>query len=328
MGEAIGIVIIGRNEGERLKRCLQSAIQQTCSIVYVDSGSTDASVAYAESLGIDVLHLDTTEPFSAGRARNDGFYHLVQKPQTLSYIQFIDGDCELVDGWTNLARQQLKKNSHWAVVAGRRRERYPERSIYNRLCDIEWNTPIGKARACGGDFMIRVEAFLQIDGFNPQVVAGEEPELCYRLRQRGWEIWRLNHDMTRHDAAIIHFSQWWKRSVRSGHAYAQGVMLHGREQSHYCVLDSVRIWFWAFFLPLAIILSASIIHPSCSLLIMFYLIPFLRITVRMKSRTKTLKDAAEYAFFNIFGKLPQLIGQISFIKRILLKKKITIIEYS
>nr|WP_320010668.1 glycosyltransferase [uncultured Desulfobulbus sp.] len=328
MGGEIGIVIIGRNEGDRLKRCLQSAIQQTQAIVYVDSGSTDESVFHAESMGIDVIHLDMTEPFSAGRARNYGFHHLVQNYQVITYIQFIDGDCELVAGWLDFAQQQLEENGHWGVVAGRRRERFPERSIYNQLCDIEWNTPIGEARSCGGDFMVRVDAFLEVDGFNPKVIAGEEPELCYRLRQKGWKIWRLKHEMTIHDAAIMYFYQWWKRSVRSGHAYAQGVMLHGREQNRYCVSDSLRIWFWAFFLPIAIPFFSLKIHPSFSLFFMLYPLLFLKIMAQMKSRNTRLKFASAYSLFNIIGKIPQFAGQIVFFKRILFKKRITIIEYS
>ena len=69
----VGAVAIGRNEGERLRRCLTSLLQQIARVVYVDSGSRDDSVAVAQSLGVKVVVLDTSAPFSAARARNAGF---------------------------------------------------------------------------------------------------------------------------------------------------------------------------------------------------------------------------------------------------------------
>ena len=44
----LGIVIIGRNEGDRLIRCIAS-VGDEALVIYVDSGSTDESVAAARS---------------------------------------------------------------------------------------------------------------------------------------------------------------------------------------------------------------------------------------------------------------------------------------
>ena len=74
----LGVVVIGRNEGQRLARCLQSQAERTDSVVYVDSGSTDGSVALAQSLGVQVLALDPRTPFTAARARNEGFAALLR----------------------------------------------------------------------------------------------------------------------------------------------------------------------------------------------------------------------------------------------------------
>ena len=147
----IGLVVIGRNEGERLRQCLLSGIGKVAHIVYVDSGSTDGSIELARALGVDVVELDLSTPFTAARARNAGFAHLLQKDAQLEFVQFVDGDCEVVEGWIGSALAQLEAQSDVAVVCGRRRERFPEQSIYNRLCDMEWDTPIGEAKACGGD---------------------------------------------------------------------------------------------------------------------------------------------------------------------------------
>src|SRR4051812_21398157 len=178
----IGAVVIGRNEGERLRRCLESVVGRVRQVVYVDSGSSDGSIALAVALGVEVLRLDLRQPFTAARARNAGFARLGDCGQELRYVQFVDGDCEVVGGWFEKARAFLEDHPEVAVVCGRRRERHPEHSVYNMLCDIEWDTPVGEAKACGGDALMRCDAFRQVNGYRPDLIAGEEPDLCVRLR--------------------------------------------------------------------------------------------------------------------------------------------------
>ena len=223
-----GVVAIGRNEGDRLVGCLASVAGRSGPVVYVDSGSTDGSVEAADRLGASVVALDLALPFTAARARNAGLARLLEVDPDLEFVQFVDGDCEVVAGWLERAEAALMADPGLAVVCGRRRERHPEASIYNRLCDLEWDTPVGPAKACGGDALMRVGALRQVGGFDPSLIAGEEPELCVRLRREGWRIERIDAEMTLHDAAMTRFVQWWKRSVRAGHAFAEGAAKHGR----------------------------------------------------------------------------------------------------
>jgi GT2 family glycosyltransferase len=326
--EAIGVVVIGRNEGERLKGCLKSLVGRVKSIVYVDSGSSDGSLEYAQSLGVDVVSLDMTIPFSAGRARNEGFEQLRKHQHELTYVQFIDGDCEVAEGWLTAAHDFLEKETGFAVVAGRRHEKFPERSVYNQLCDIEWDTPVGETEVCGGDFMIRAETFAQVKGFNPSVVAGEEPDMCYRLRKQGWKIFRLDHSMTHHDAAITRFSQWWRRTVRCGHAYAQGYDLHRSDGEGYCLRLSIKSWIWALVIPVMVLVLTLTGGPLFLLLLGFYPLQFIKITRDVNQRLKSGKLSAIYAIFTVLAKWPQLIGQMLFVKRKLMGKKPSIIEYN
>lgn len=214
---SVGIVLIGRNEGLRLVRALESLSGICSPIVYVDSGSTDLSVQNAQSRGVRVVHLDMSRPFSAGRARHEGFQLLTSLNPSLKFIQFIDGDCELDRAWIPIALKQMSDDAAIGAICGRRREIHPEVSIYNRLCDLEWNAPIGEVLSCGGDAMVRVAAYREVGGFDPSIVAGEEPELCQRLRGRNWKIVRLGVEMTRHDASMKRFRQWWRRARRGGY---------------------------------------------------------------------------------------------------------------
>jgi len=187
----VGIVIIGRNEGDRLSKCLASVLPTAQAAMYVDSGSTDGSVEMAQTMGANVLPLDLGSPLTAARARNAGYERLLSLHPKIRFVMFVDGDCEVVDGWMHDARDYLEASPECAAVCGRRRERHPERSVYKKLCDIEWAAPLGDALSCGGDALFRTKAFTQVSGFRDGLIAGEEPELCLRLRGAGWHIHRL-----------------------------------------------------------------------------------------------------------------------------------------
>lgn len=324
--EQLGLVVIGRNEGNLLRQCLNSAIALVPHIVYVDSGSTDKSVSMAKSLGVDVVQLDLSQPFTAGRARNEGFFYLIAKYPQLELVQFVDGDCEIADGWLETGRKTLEARSDIAIACGRRRERYPDKYVYNRLCDLEWDTPIGETKACGGDFMVKVSAFKLIEGFNPSLIAGEEPELCIRLRQQDWKILRVNADMTLHDAQMSSIKQWWQRALRGGYAYAEGSWLYGRTPERHWVKESRSIWFWGLILPLLAIALSLTTNGLGLLLLTLYAIAIYRVYSSLNQKL-TRKNALLYAIHCVMSKFPQTQGQIRFHWQRLQGKRSNLIEY-
>ena len=323
----LGVVAIGRNEGERLVRCLRSAVRESNAVVYVDSGSTDGSVEMAESLGVKVVNLDLSVPFTAARARNAGFERLNTEFSELQYVQFIDGDCELVEGWIQKAIDYLRANPKVAVVCGRRRERFPKASIYNQLCDIEWDTPVGEAGACGGDALIRIDALRQIEGYREDLIAGEEPEMCFRLRQNGWKIFRLDADMTWHDAAMSRLSQWWQRTKRAGYAYAEGSYLHGDSAEKYWVKETRSILFWGGILPFVLLVLGFVISPWLFLGAAVYILQMLKMTFLHPVDRNSPKNSFLYSVFVVLGKFPQFVGVSRFALLKLLSQKPTLIEY-
>jgi GT2 family glycosyltransferase len=320
----IGVVVIGRNEGERLRRCLESITGVTDQVVYVDSGSTDGSVDMVHSMGLNVVELDLNIPFTAARARNEGCKHLVKLASGLDYVQFVDGDCELVSGWLDAAAAFLDTHKDVAMVCGRLRERFPERSIYNQFCDAEWDTPIGETKACGGNAMARIIAFEAEGGFRASLIAGEESELCLRLRVNGWHIWRIEAEMALHDAAITHFWQWWKRTQRSGYAYAEGAHLHGASSEMHRVQETRRIWIWGGVIP-AIVFSLSFwLGVWCLALLLIYPAQVARLAMRSNNRKG--RNWLQ-AFFLVLGKFPEAIGQLKFVYNRLAGKAAHLIEY-
>ncbi len=332
---SVGVVAIGRNEGARLRACLSSAARDCAAVVYVDSGSSDGSVNLAESLGAAVVPLDLSIPFTAARARNEGFARLQQILPDVQFVQFVDGDCEIVNSWIATANAAISADPKMAVVCGRRRERFPGASVYNRMCDMEWDTPIGEARASGGDALIRVAAFTEVGGYDPTVIAGEEPEMCVRLRHKGWTIHRIDAEMTLHDAAMTRFAQWWKRNVRSGHAYAQGNAMHGEPPELFARREVRSISFWTtvpiYLTAGCVILSGILIGPRWCWLGLAPLGVYLLLAVKIAGYRRRLgdstKDAIVYGAFTVLGKFPQHLG-IGYFRRAKRRgRRNAIIEY-
>lgn len=324
MVKGIGVVVIGRNEGQRLERCLASLEGSADKVVYVDSGSVDGSVQMALQRGVEVLALDMTLPFTAARARNEGFARLQRLLPAMRHVQFVDGDCEVAPGWLPKAQAFLYAHPAVAVVCGRRRERFPQRSVYNMLCDLEWDTPVGQTKACGGDALMRADAFAEVSGFRAGLIAGEEPELCVRLRAAGWKIWRLAEEMTLHDAAMTRFGQWWQRSLRAGYAFAQGSYLHGAAPERHWLRESRRAWLWGLGLPLAIILVSALLGGWGLVLLLIYPLQAVRIARR---GGRSVRENWLQAVFLVLGKFPEMLGQVKFLLNRFGAGKTVLIEY-
>lgn len=321
-------VVIGRNEGDRLVRCLRSVLGTCAAVVYVDSGSEDQSVAHARELGADVIELDPARPFSAARARNKGFARVRALAPEVGFVQFVDGDCEVVRGWMKLAQRTLADRPELVVVCGRRRERHPRASVYNRLCDLEWDTPIGGADACGGDAMMRVSAFEQVGGFHDEIVAGEEPELCLRLRRAGGRVERLDAEMTLHDAAIHSFGSWWQRVRRGGHAAAEGWWRHRKGSEGFMARRVRSALVWGAGLPL-VALAGAPASNGLSLVagVLLLAAQGARTARGLRKAGRCRADAQLEAAFLMLGKPAEAAGMARFCWRRLAGRSPQLIEY-
>ncbi len=327
MQPRVGIVLIGRNEGARLVGALDAALAQAAQLVYVDSGSRDTSVALAQERGVAVVELDATLPFTAARARNAGAAYLLRHAPPLQFFQFIDADCELASGFLDSALQVMDNDANVGIVCGRLREQFSNASIYNRLADIEWDTPIGETKSCGGIALVRVSAFRAVGGYATDWIAGEDPEFCLRVRHAGWKIRRIDTEMARHDARMTHFSQWWRRSTRAGHAYAQGAWQYRRDAEHFWLRESLSIWFWGVGVWSAAFLFAKASRGASLALLLGYPALLTRIFLWARRRGLNRQDAALYALVCVGAKVPQLQGQMLFLAHEFRKQPTRLIEY-
>lgn len=216
---SLSIVVIGRNEGDRLVRCLQSIAEMRLAgsqpaLIYVDSASSDGSADRAAQLGAKVISLARGRT-SAAAGRNAGW-----RSAKSDIVLFLDGDMTIAPDFVLESIGEFR-NSAIGVVFGDCRESDPQDSIYNRILDLDWIVAVGPVEYCGGAALIRRELLERIGGYNEHLIAAEDTELCSRIRATGSTILHVDRPMVRHDLAITRFSQYWRRAVRSGYAYAE-----------------------------------------------------------------------------------------------------------
>jgi glycosyltransferase involved in cell wall biosynthesis len=330
MTPALSIVIIGRNEGERLTRCLQSVspargVEGKTELIYVDSASTDGSPQAAANFDAQVVVLHGGVQ-TAARARNVGWQRA-----SAPYILFLDGDTILHPQFIQTAGKVLQTDPSIAAVWGHRRELYPERSIYNRVLDLDWIYPAGNTDFCGGDVLMRRTALAQVEGYDPGLIAGEEPELCRRLRARGYRIVHIDAPMTRHDLNMTRFSQYWRRAMRAGYAYCEvSSRFHGSGDPMWLQESRGNVRrgsFWIAWLVAGLVL---LVLRSVWILPWFALLIALPVRSAWKARSRAPGQKTLlllYGFHSQLQQIPILVGQLRYFLNRHSGKQGTRIEY-
>jgi glycosyltransferase involved in cell wall biosynthesis len=327
----LSIVVIGRNEGPRLDRCLQSirsirGFTGQLEVIYVDSGSTDGSPALAETLGAKVIVLDTDRP-TAALGRDTGW-----RSATSAFVLFLDGDTVLHPDFPVKALDAITSDQMIAAVWGHLREIHPERSLYNRVLDLDWIFPVGEIGLCGGNVLMRRRALEVAGGYDTTLIAGEEPELCRRIKAHGYLIFHIDTPMVGHDLAMTRFRQYWKRSVRTGYAYAEVSRRYRNTDDPFWqaerVSNLIRGAFWMISPLLAIALSI-IFHSVLPIVIWCGVLLLLSLRSAWGARWKS-HDATALLLYGIhshFQQIPICIGQLQFERGLRQGRRKGLIEY-
>jgi glycosyltransferase involved in cell wall biosynthesis len=310
----ISVVVIGRNEGQRLARCFESlarvqgvAIKE---LIYVDSASTDGSADLASRYGATSVTLHSIRP-TAALGRNAGW-----RRASSDLILFLDGDTVLHPGFPRVACDALSVDESVAAVWGHRRELHPERSLFTRVLDLDWIYPRGLTEFCGGDVLLRRAALVATGGFDEALIAGEEPELCRRIRARGLKILHIDTPMTGHDLAITNWRQYWKRAIRAGHAYAEVSERFRNSSDSFWTSERnaniVRGSYWIVSFAAAVIagLRFGLLPLACWFTLLLAL--SLRSAWRARWKTDDLPTLLLYGVHSHLQQIPILIGQLKY----------------
>lgn len=313
MIEDLAIIVIGRNEALHLKDALLSAMTLSCQVLYVDSGSQDKSVAIAREQGVEILELDSRSPFNAARARSEGTRYVIKKWAPV-WIQYLDGDCELLPAWIAAGLESLHQEASIAAVCGRLMERDPKKNIWNYLAHLDWNDAPGEVTATGGNMLLRVSALEKVGNWNSSLSSGEEADLCYRLRHVGFSIHRLKANMALHEMDMHGLKDWCKRTQRSGYAYATGYFSKRDDGQGFRSRTLRSILVWGAGYPLLLVWAAVtgniFLWGIAGICLSLYLG---KICVKEYGHRQSVVDAIVYACMCFLAKVPQLLGIMQYL---------------
>ncbi|MCC5963266.1 MAG: glycosyltransferase family 2 protein [Rhodobacteraceae bacterium] len=314
-------VVIGRNEGQRLSLALNAVVPHARRVIYVDSGSHDESVARAHAMGAEIVALDPVRPFSAARARNEGFAAL--GPARAAFVHFVDGDCILQRDWPQTAHAFLQDHPEAGLVIGRYAEEQPDSSPYNWLTDWEWQKPTGPCAGGIGTFLTRSTAFEQTGGFRDTMIAAEDDEMFLRMRKAGWQTWAIDAPMVRHDVALHAFGNWNRRMIRAGHSFAELGALHpGAARA-----ARRRALVWGGALPALALVLAAVWPPGVIGIAALYAMSIMRQALRFRHMGLAQKRAVLAAGLVMLSKFSNLWGMGQYWWRRLRRQDAQIIEY-
>lgn len=174
----IQIVVPVLNDVKRLRVCVLSLAKQleVSRIIVVDNGSTDGSAELARSLNCQTI---VQKGLKVGALRNRGV-----EMCSGEYIVFVDSDHEVTAGWLE-AGVCILEQDRTIVATGAHYLPPPDGTWVQKTWaihrlrgedrgDVDW---LGS-----GNLFVRREDFLKVGGFNEELVAAEDVDLCHRLR--------------------------------------------------------------------------------------------------------------------------------------------------
>lgn len=297
----ISFVVIGFNEAAHLRTCLDSVCNadldgHAWELIFVDGGSTDNSREIATAAGVHQL-LGGEKRRKAAENRNLGLAHARGR-----YVQFLDGDMVMDPAWPKAAVAVLERDPVVAAVCGVLLER--NTSAVYRALQLDWESPEGATPFCGGAAMYRCEVIRAVDGFPEDVAFGEEPYLCWRIRNElGRSIWHLPRTMALHDLAYKGFADYWRRSARTGEAYAE-IASRCRGTKDPLWSDAVRSnLLWTSLYAVGICWIFIVAGPDRIIPLLLLLAVMLRKVIQRVRRGTPLLVAVLYAAHTYFAKL-------------------------
>ncbi|MDC7223954.1 MAG: glycosyltransferase family 2 protein [Spirochaetales bacterium] len=323
----ISVVIIGRNEGEKLVRCIESVRkinypQDLLEVLYVDSDSSDQSLERAREAGVDkALSLVSDRPCAAA-GRNRGL-----RESRGELVLFLDGDTIIEPDFLEKALPSFEDESI-AIVYGNRCEIH-EDQFYIQLCNRDWDRTYGFTETSGGDILARRSVMEEIGGYY-EIIAGEDPEMSNRVVNRGYRILHIEAKMVDHDLGIRTFPMYWKHAVRSGFAYSIVADLTGKREKALWVRENGKIMIQGFamvsFTVLCLVLAVFLKSPFPCLLAYLGLnsLQIVRLFIKNRGKFNTLKMNLAYSALHCYVlKVPMFVGQLKYY----LNKNQKLIEY-
>jgi mycofactocin system glycosyltransferase len=181
----VTIVVPVRDRADALDRCLAGAAHP---VIVVDDGSADAAAIAAVCARHGARTLRRDSAGGPGAARNHALRHV-----TSELVAFLDSDCVAPPGWVEALAGHFG-DPRVAAVAPR---------VLDRALDMGGRpaavAPGGRVPYVPGAALVVRRAALG-PGFDAALRYGEDVDLVWRLRDRGWRVRYDPRVTVRHDA--------------------------------------------------------------------------------------------------------------------------------
>jgi cellulose synthase/poly-beta-1,6-N-acetylglucosamine synthase-like glycosyltransferase len=280
-------------------------------LIYVDSDSSDDSPCIASEAGARVIIVRPDRPTPA-LGRNAGW-----RASAAPFILFLDGDCVLHPDFVTRTLPEFE-DPKIGIVFGRTRELHPNASVFHRVYDVHWwSPPVGAAEFCLGTALVRRSVLAAVKGYDPNLMAGEEPEICMRIRRLGYVILCVDLPMAAHDVAMTHWSQYWRRGERQGYAHAEVSQRLGKENSPALAARTRRTQIWGsvlVLLPMAAIANLIVTSSWLPLAIVAVILVALaaREAFSCRRKTRSVYTLLLFGIHSYLKEVPRLVGQLRY----------------
>lgn len=225
---SISVVVVARNEEQRIGACIASLAAQDLAefeVILVDDGSTDATVSLARET-LPGLHVISSPTRSISRNRDIGW-----RAARGDLIAFLDADCIAPRHWLSTLARAAEATGAAAVGGGNvpPEETSPHYDALRLMLDtfvgsrgsVQGKVPMTGAfvrHLPGLNVMFRREALERVGGYDPRFARmAEDEDLSIRLTDLGWKLW------VEPGATVVHRQRAdlasWTRNMR---AYGRG----------------------------------------------------------------------------------------------------------
>jgi glycosyltransferase involved in cell wall biosynthesis len=302
----ISFVIIGKNEGWKLRKCFQSIVDTInhnkitqYEIIYVDSNSSDDSIECAIDFKIIKIYKLTGET-NAALGRNLG-----ARESNGEVLFFIDGDMEILPEFFSEVYNE-EKGLIYAFISGNYENHFYDFNGNFKNVELQYKdlTKDKFENVTGGLFLITKTLWVSVKGMKNSFKISEDIDLGLRIRRKGIPLLRKKEVAAKHHTiSYLDPKRKWKDLINGNTLYAKSLLYREHILNKYIFSRIVRDDYSVIVLSFSLLMS--LVFKSSLILIPYLLIILLK---AIKISSKDLLKIAPLFFYYILRDIFTVIG--------------------
>ncbi len=284
----ISIIIIGKNEGGKLIKCLESVSNLIHSnkeilfeVIYIDSNSTDNSIVNARNFGDNIRIYKINGKTNAAIARNIG-----AKEAKGDVLFFLDGDMEVNITFLNHAVSNGQLT--YDVVTGHINDYiYNDEGIFQRvkLRTYKENIPVELQiiNTLGGVFLIKKRIWNTIGGMRTKYKLNEDFDISFRLRKNKIKLVRLPYLIVNHHTFEYLGIKEMTKTLFCGKIFYPAMLFREHFLLHFIWKHAIRSNYSAILLFISLVFFAIRVNYGVVFLFLYCIVIIIRTFFNMRT---------------------------------------------